>query len=47
MVTKTRLFYAHQPPLKTSKTLFLKGFEKLARLLLCCWHNNNNKHAST
>jgi len=47
MVTKTRLFYASQPPLKTPKTLFLKGFEKLARLLLYCWHNNNNKHAST
>jgi hypothetical protein len=32
---------------KKRKALFLKGFQKLARVLLYCWYNNNNKHAPT
>jgi len=27
-------------PVKILNRLFLKGFKKLARTLLCLWHNN-------
>jgi hypothetical protein len=33
----------HEAAPITLKLLILKGFKKLARELLYCWHNNNNK----
>ncbi|VXB41368.1 hypothetical protein PSEUDO8AS_100182 [Pseudomonas sp. 8AS] len=36
-------FLGFPPATQNSKALKYKGFQKLARLLLYLWHNNNNK----
>jgi hypothetical protein len=47
MVTRTRLFSAYLATHNQRKLLFLKESQKLARVLLSIWHNNNNKHRTT
>ena len=44
MVTRTRLFSARRTTHEQRKPLIYKDSQKLARVLLYCWYNNNNKH---
>lgn len=44
MVTRNRLFSVRRTTLKPRNALFYKDSQKLARVLLYCLHNNNNKH---